>query len=107
MADEKGFLMIFGQSPEGSGKCWDVSSRASLKHDGGGDTNTVANMVKFAQQKYGAGDKVFAVGQSSGAMLSQALAATYPSLFVAAASFSGVPAGESSTGSKWGRALST
>ncbi|SJX64757.1 related to acetylxylan esterase [Sporisorium reilianum f. sp. reilianum] len=93
MADQKGFLLLFGGSPEGSKGCWDVSSEASLKHDGGGDTQTVVNMVKFAQKKYGASDKVYVFGQSSGAMMSQALSAVYPDVFVAAAAFSGVPAG--------------
>ncbi|CDR99885.1 hypothetical protein [Sporisorium scitamineum] len=92
MADDKGFLMIFAGSPEGSKGCWDVSSAASLKHDGGGDTQTIANMVKFAKKKYGAGDGVYLTGQSSGAMMTQLLSAVYPEDFVAGAAFSGVPA---------------
>jgi len=85
---------IFASSPGGTGGCWDVSSKASLKHDGGGDTMTIANMVKYAQNKYGCSDhQVFVVGHSSGAMLTQALGATYPDIFIAGAAYSGVPAG--------------
>lgn len=94
MADEKGFILVYPNSPEGSKGCWDCSSQSSLKHGGGGDSETVINMVKYAQKKYGAGDKTYAAGQSSGAMLVQVLSATYPDSLVACAAFSGVPAGK-------------
>lgn len=93
-AEEKGFMMIFPSSPGETGACWDVSSAASLKHNGGGDSQTIVNMVKYAQTKYGASDKkVFVVGHSSGAMMTEVLAAAYPDVFVAGAEYSGVPAG--------------
>ncbi|SPO31158.1 related to acetylxylan esterase [Ustilago trichophora] len=93
-ADQKGFMMIFASSPGGTGGCWDVSSKSSLKHDGGGDTQTIAEMVKYAKTKYGCSDhRVYVVGHSSGAMLTQALGATYPDVFLAGAAYSGVPAG--------------
>lgn len=93
-ADQKGFLAIFPSSPGDNGSCWDVSSRASLKHDGGGDTQTIAAMVNYAQEKYGVDkNKVYMVGHSSGAMMVQALGAAYPEVFVAGAAYSGVPAG--------------
>ena len=39
-ADKYGFIMIFPQTtnPATSADCWDVGSKASLTHDGGGDT---------------------------------------------------------------------
>lgn len=50
-------------------------------------------MVKWALKKYnGDPTKVFSVGGSSGAMMTNVLMATYPELFAAGASYSGVPA---------------
>src|SRR4029079_861828 len=48
--------------------CWDVGTSASLKHDGGGDTQAVAQMIKYTLMKYN-GDpaRVYAMGGSSGA----------------------------------------
>ena len=48
-ADKYGFIMIFPQTTNAasSAKCWDVGSKASLTHDGGGDTQAVAQMVKY------------------------------------------------------------
>lgn len=43
-ADKNGFIMIF---PQTSNNCWDVGSTKSLTHDGGGDTQAVAEMVKY------------------------------------------------------------
>ncbi|KAL2267884.1 hypothetical protein VTJ83DRAFT_5161 [Remersonia thermophila] len=93
LADQKGFIVIYPESPY-SGTCWDVSSRATLTHNGGGNSNAIANMVTWALQRYNADPtKVFAVGESSGAMMANVLAATYPELFNAAIVYSGTPAG--------------
>jgi predicted esterase len=44
-------------------------SCAALKHNGGGDSQTIANMVTYAVSKYGGdANRTFAVGTSSGAM---------------------------------------
>ena len=69
LADEYGFIVVYPQSPY-SGTCWDVSSKSALTHDGGGDSNSIANMVTYTLQTYG-GDstKVFVTGSSSGAMM--------------------------------------
>jgi acetylxylan esterase len=73
--------------------CWDAHSAKSLKHDGGGDSQGLAAMAKWALKTYNGDDsKVFTVGGSSGAMESNVLAATYPDVFKGAASWSGVPA---------------
>ncbi len=108
-ADKYGFIMIFPQTtnPATSAKCWDVGSRQSLTHDGGGDTQAVAQMVKYTITTYKANaDRVYATGDSSGAMMTQALLAVYPDVFKAGASFAGVPAGcwsdGWSPGSNWG-----
>jgi acetylxylan esterase len=57
-------------------------------------TQGLVGQVNWALKKFN-GDlkRVFAVGGSSGAMVSNVLAATYPDVFSAAASYSGVPAG--------------
>ncbi len=90
-ADKYGFIMIF---PQTSNNCWDVGSTKSLTHDGGGDTQAVAEMVKYTLTKYGANpNRVYAMGTSSGAMMTEALLAIYPDVFKGGAEFSGVPAG--------------
>ncbi|KAK0617580.1 feruloyl esterase B [Immersiella caudata] len=89
-ADKLGFILIFPQTPN---TCWDCSSPRSLKHDGGGDTHGMVNMVKYTLEKYsGDASKVFVTGSSSGGMATNALVATYPDVFAAGASFSGAPA---------------
>jgi acetylxylan esterase len=90
-ADKYGFLMLF---PQTSNNCWDVGSTKALTHDGGGDTQAIAEMVKYEISHRGANpNRVYATGQSSGAMMTEALLAVYPDVFKAGAEFSGVPAG--------------
>ena len=91
-ADRNGFILIL---PEATNRnCWDVGSTASLTHDGGGDTQAVAQMVKYALTKYsGDASRVYAMGGSSGAMMTQALMAVYPDIFKAGSARAGVPAG--------------
>lgn len=91
-ANKNGFIVIV---PEATGKnCWDTGSTKSLTHDGGGDTQAIAQMVKYALDKYkGDATRVYAMGGSSGAMMTQALLAVYPDVFRAGAARAGVPAG--------------
>ncbi|OQN96539.1 hypothetical protein B0A48_17113 [Cryoendolithus antarcticus] len=93
-ADKYGLIVIFPESPY-SGTCWDVSSTNALKHDGSGsDSKAIADMVTYTLSKYsGDASKVFVTGSSSGAMMTNVMAATYPELFAAATAYSGVPAG--------------
>ncbi|KAL3472253.1 Alpha/Beta hydrolase protein [Aspergillus californicus] len=74
--------------------CWDVASPESLTHNGGSDSLSIVNMVRYTLARY-AGDpaKVFATGSSSGAMMTQVLAAAYPDVFAAVAGYSGLPYG--------------
>lgn len=66
LADQKGFVVIYPESPY-SGTCWDVSSKSALTHNGGGDSNSIANMVTYALNQYkGDPTKVFVTGSSSG-----------------------------------------
>lgn len=93
LADQKGFIVIYPESPY-SGTCWDVSSKSTLTHLGGGNSNSIANMVNYTLNKYnGDASKVFVTGSSSGAMMTNVMAATYPEMFAAAIVYSGVPAG--------------
>jgi acetylxylan esterase len=92
-ADVYGYIIIYPDSPS-SDKCWDVSSLATLTHNGGGDSLTIINMVKYAVANYG-GDisRVYASGLSSRAMMTQVLAGAYPGVFSACMAYSGVPDG--------------
>ncbi|KAJ7703467.1 carbohydrate esterase family 1 and carbohydrate-binding module family 1 protein [Mycena metata] len=93
LADTYGFIVIYPSSPN-SGTCWDVSSKASLTHNGGGDSNGIASMVSYAIATYGANpSRIFVTGSSSGAMMTNVLCATYPELWSAATVYSGVAAG--------------
>jgi poly(hydroxyalkanoate) depolymerase family esterase len=90
-ADQYGFIVVV---PQTSNNCWDVGSTKALTHDGGGDTQAIAEMVKYAISKYSANpDRVYATGDSSGGMMTQALMAVYPDVFKAGSAFAGVPAG--------------
>jgi poly(hydroxyalkanoate) depolymerase family esterase len=91
-ADKNGFILILPDNP--GQNCWDVGTTASLTHDGGGDTQGVAQMVKYALMKYNGDPKrVYAMGGSGGAMMTQALMAVYPDVFRAGSARAGVPAG--------------
>lgn len=69
LADQHGFIVIYPESPY-EGGCWDVSSQSALTHNGGGDSNSIANMVEYTLKKYaGDAEKVFVTGSSSGAMM--------------------------------------
>jgi acetylxylan esterase len=69
LADQYGFIVIYPSSPY-SGTCWDVSSTSTLTHNGGGNSNSIANMVTYTLSKYnGNASKVFVTGSSSGAMM--------------------------------------
>ncbi|KAK0621922.1 carbohydrate esterase family 1 protein [Bombardia bombarda] len=93
LADQKGFIVIYPESPY-SGTCWDVSSKAALTHNGGGDSNSIANMVNYTLTQYkGDASKVFVTGSSSGAMMTNVMAATYPEMFQAGIVYSGTAAG--------------
>jgi poly(hydroxyalkanoate) depolymerase family esterase len=109
LANTYGFIMIFPQTtnPASSADCWDVGSTKSLTHNGGGDTQAIAEMVQYTITKYSANaGRVYSMGSSSGAMLTEALMGVYPEVFKAGAEMSGVPDGCWSDGwsaqSNWG-----
>lgn len=92
-ADTKGFIVLYPSSPKDN-NCWDVATTRSLTRDGGGDSQGLSNMVKWAVTTYNADPtKVFVTGSSSGCMMSNVMAATYPDMFSAVSCYSGVAAG--------------
>lgn len=65
-----GFVVVYPQTPYTRDNCWDVASKMTLTHGGGGASNSIANMVDFVATQYGADrSRVFATGISSGAMM--------------------------------------
>ena len=91
-SDKNGFILILPDNPNQN--CWDVGSDKSLKHDGGGDTQAVAQMVKYALSKYnGDASRVYIFGGSSGGILTQGMLAVYPDVFKAGSARAGAPAG--------------
>jgi acetylxylan esterase len=92
--DKYGFITIYPDSPNKADQCWDVSSKESLTHDGGGDALGIASMVRWTLDKYN-GDKsrVFVSGTSSGAMMTNVLLGSYPDIFAAGSAWAGVPFG--------------
>lgn len=89
-ADKYGFIVIYPNHPG----CWDVSSTQTLTHNGGGDSQTIVNMVKYAIANYGGdGNRVYMTGTSSGAMMTNVLAGAYPDVFKAGVVYGGVPDG--------------
>ncbi|KAF7349973.1 Carbohydrate esterase family 1 and carbohydrate-binding module family 1 protein [Mycena venus] len=92
-ADTYGFIVIYPSSPNAD-TCWDVSSPATLTHDGGGDSQGIASMVDYAILTYGADPtRIFVTGTASGAMMTNVLCAVYPELWRAATSYAGAAAG--------------
>jgi acetylxylan esterase len=100
-ADMYGFIVVYAEAATSDG-CWDVHSTQSLTHNGGGDSGAIVAMVKYAVSTYSANAaRVYAVGTSSGAMLTQVLMGAYPDVFKGGASFAGVPFGCFAGTSDW------
>jgi acetylxylan esterase len=91
-ADQKKILLVV---PQTSRNCWDVATTPSLTHNGtNNDTRAIVDQVKYAiTNKSANANRVYVMGASSGAMVTQALLAAYPDVFKGGAEFAGVPAG--------------
>lgn len=71
-----------------------MQNKASLTHNGGGDAFGIVEMVNYTLTKYkGDASKVYVMGGSSGAMMTNLLAGSYPDVFEAGSAFSGVAFG--------------
>ncbi|KAI1785472.1 alpha/beta-hydrolase [Ganoderma leucocontextum] len=93
LAETHGYVVLFPSSPH-PGTCWDVSSDATLTHNGGGDSLGIASAARFAISNWGVDpSRVFAAGTSSGAMMTSVLAGAYPDVFRAGVVDSGVAFG--------------
>jgi acetylxylan esterase len=101
-ADRLGFILIYPGTTKYS-NCWDVQTAATLTHNGGGDAQGVVNMVRYMLDKH-AGDasRVYTMGSSSGAMMTNALAGSYPDVFEAGSAYSGI-----AFGCAWGMQAAT
>jgi acetylxylan esterase len=102
-ADQFGYIIVFPEATR-SGQCFDVYSPQALQRGGGSDPVGILSMVNYAKQRYNVDpNRVFVSGVSSGAMMTDVLAAEYPDVFKAGAAFMGVPAGCFATtdGSTW------
>ncbi|MDG6105753.1 PHB depolymerase family esterase [Dactylosporangium aurantiacum] len=102
-ADRYGYIIVLPEATR-SGNCFDVSTPAALRRDGGGDSTGIMSMVAYARSHYPIdASRIVVSGFSSGAMMTNVLAAQYPDVFSAASAFSGVPAGcfATTNGSLW------
>ncbi|KAF2827087.1 hypothetical protein CC86DRAFT_445913 [Ophiobolus disseminans] len=92
--DKYGFITIYPDSPNKADQCWDVSSKESLTHNGGGDALGIVSMVRWTLDKYhGDKNRVFVTGTSSGAMMTNVLIGSYPDVFAAGSAWAGVAFG--------------
>ena len=92
VAAQRGFIIVVPETT--NPPCWDAGSSQSLTHDGGGATQGIFQMVKYAITNYHANaDRVYVTGTSCGAVMTEALLGVYPDIFKAGAEFSGVPVG--------------
>lgn len=102
-ADQYGYIIVFPEATR-SGQCFDVYSSQALQRGGGSDPVGIMSMVNYTKQHYNIDpNRVFVSGVSSGAMMTDVMAAEYPDVFKAGAAFMGVPAGCFATtgGSTW------
>jgi poly(hydroxyalkanoate) depolymerase family esterase len=84
-ADKYGFLLI---APTAGGNCFDATPTRM-----GERANVVAMVNYTVMMKSADAKRVYSVGASSGACMTQALLAAYPDVFAAGSSLAGVPAG--------------
>lgn len=102
-ADRHGYVIVYPEATR-EGRCFDVSTQNALRRNGGSDSTGIMSMVSYARQRYNADpSRIVVSGISSGAMMTNVLAAQYPDVFSAASAFAGVPAGCFATtdGSLW------
>jgi acetylxylan esterase len=93
LADSRKVILIYPSSQKDS-NCWDVASTKTLKHGGQGDSQVLISMIDYAINTWKADrNKIFVTGSSSGCMMTNVLAATYPDRIAAATCYSGVAAG--------------
>ncbi|WP_277210174.1 extracellular catalytic domain type 1 short-chain-length polyhydroxyalkanoate depolymerase [Isoptericola croceus] len=98
-ADEHGFVIVYPENERADG-CFDVASPEAMQRGGASDPTGIMSMVNHAVDAYGIDtERIYVTGISSGAMMTNLLAAQYPDVFAAGAAFAGVPATCFATGS--------
>ncbi|TDC61526.1 PHB depolymerase family esterase [Micromonospora sp. KC207] len=98
-ADRYGYVIVLPEVTRSS-KCFDVYSPQGLRRGGGSDSDGIISMVNYARQRHDVDPaRVYVSGFSSGAMMTNVMAAQYPDVFAAGSAFSGVPATCFATGS--------
>ncbi|KAL2811888.1 hypothetical protein BJX63DRAFT_422117 [Aspergillus granulosus] len=73
LAEQYGFIVVYPESPQGA---WDATSAKSRLHEGGGASQSIANMAKYALSTYG--------GDAS----KNTMAGAYPDVFKSAIIYS-------------------
>ncbi|KAL5360100.1 hypothetical protein BJX96DRAFT_184333 [Aspergillus floccosus] len=73
LADINGFIAVYPESPQGA---WDATSSESLVHEGGGTSQSIANMAKYVLNTYSADAS------------KNTMAGTYPDVFKGAIIYS-------------------
>ncbi|MBN1309321.1 MAG: PHB depolymerase family esterase [Chitinispirillaceae bacterium] len=93
LADQYKYMVIYPNA-NSDDSCFDVHSQGTLTHDGGGDALGIASMVRYVIKNNNADStRVYAAGHSSGGMMCNVLAGSYPDLFKAVSASAGVPFG--------------
>jgi acetylxylan esterase len=70
LSETYGYIVIYPSTPYLDSNCWDVASQKALTRGGGGNSDSIANMVKHVTEQYGAdASRVYVTGISSGAMM--------------------------------------
>jgi acetylxylan esterase len=91
LADRYGYIVIYPSAIR-EGHCFDVASPQALTRGGGSDPVSIKSMIDYVIQNHKIDTaRIYAVGVSSGAMMTNVLLALYPDVFKAGAAFAGVP----------------
>ncbi|GAA0136841.1 hypothetical protein YSY43_36820 [Paenibacillus sp. YSY-4.3] len=100
-AEQYGYIIVFPESTHSEySNCFDVWSPQALTRGGGSDPVGIMSMVSWTTANYNIdSSRIYAMGVSSGAMMTNVLLAEYPDVFAAGAAFMGVPATCFATGS--------
>jgi poly(hydroxyalkanoate) depolymerase family esterase len=108
LAEQYGYIVVY-PSVTRSSKCFDVASQASLSGTGG-DSVSIKSMVDYTIATYGADpNRIYALGISSGAMMTNVLLGVYPNVFKAGSAYAGVPftCFATTNGSEWNSQCAT